>query len=803
MDRIQLRRDTSERWNTINPIPLEGELCFETDTRLRKIGDGTHNYNDLEYLAAENVVQELGDSETATISQNAITEAFKNVFDIPFKHYTINEATFIPVSDIVPSGKVSENTVFCIKIDKQTDISAYHPGGTITRSTYSSGKNYLQYDKEVESLRVGTFEGTLNIDVSILPNQKIIDSFESEEEEGILGQKTAKSIKFLDGQYVYSKTLYEGTTIRLPNEIRAGTLFTIKTNKSFTLQYYNKDDFNNVVYKRYNIPAGSHTIKAICDIQYLRFTAFGNNINISVSTYFADTELLKNQYGIYEVLPEAGNVPISSLGLSKGDHVGITISTSASIFLMQEDMDRIQIVRRGDIGYYEVEITGDNPVLRFTEMSETLLVHINKVTGLRLVDNLQGGLGALSAEQGRVLAVQPHTYAGYTNTYLDSFGKYIKSYRLSQSLSTPYLVRKLSSKDALNNSAGKTFYYDGYIYVLKYSNHLEVGNGESEYLNLAKVSVTNPSDITNIIAFDVDEVLRFSNNTSIKIIKAHEGALFINNNTIKVATLIEFINSDGLLDFQLCSKTFDLALSQVGNTNKCTFGIKGNSYNFSYRDIPNSISEWDVNWVDSVFNAGVTYVNGYYYGFFDFGSTYPGGLGVALVRSADYINWEYILSLPIEWNSYGETAITFSTEKDAFIIATRVWSGTIMCVMDKSFSKLSEVTYFKASLSGSMPSFFKVSNNLYVLIDGTNADMESTARNYYNIIKVNNDDLRSSEFICDTHGYRFGPNTILSVDNNHNIYGCLIGVEMKLCKFNIPEASQEECDEILSKLLLL
>ena len=169
-----------------------------------------------------------------------------------------------------------------------------------------------------------------------------------------------------------------------------------------------------------------------------------------------------------------------------------------------------------------------------------------------------------------------------------------------------------------------------------------------------------------------------------------------------------------------------------------------------------------------------------------------------VTTSATPVSW-----LPIEWNSYGETAITFSTEKDAFIIATRVWSGTIMCVMDKSFSKLSEVTYFKASLSGSMPSFFKVSNNLYVLIDGTNADMESTARNYYNIIKVNNDDLRSSEFICDTHGYRFGPNTILSVDNNHNIYGCLIGVEMKLCKFNIPEASQEECDEILSKLLLL
>lgn len=75
MDRIQLRRDTSERWKTINPIPLEGELCFETDTRLRKIGDGVNRYNTLDYLAAENIVQELGDSETAAVSQKTITEA--------------------------------------------------------------------------------------------------------------------------------------------------------------------------------------------------------------------------------------------------------------------------------------------------------------------------------------------------------------------------------------------------------------------------------------------------------------------------------------------------------------------------------------------------------------------------------------------------------------------------------------------------------------------------------------------------------------------------------------------------------
>lgn len=73
MDRIQLRRDTSERWKQLNPVLLEGEVAFETDTKLRKIGDGTHNYNSLDYLAAENIVQEPGRDKNLVMSQEAVT----------------------------------------------------------------------------------------------------------------------------------------------------------------------------------------------------------------------------------------------------------------------------------------------------------------------------------------------------------------------------------------------------------------------------------------------------------------------------------------------------------------------------------------------------------------------------------------------------------------------------------------------------------------------------------------------------------------------------------------------------------
>lgn len=74
MEKIQFRRDTAANWKKYNPILSEGELGIEMDTKLRKLGDGSTAWNELEYLAAENIVQELGDSKNAVISQKATTE---------------------------------------------------------------------------------------------------------------------------------------------------------------------------------------------------------------------------------------------------------------------------------------------------------------------------------------------------------------------------------------------------------------------------------------------------------------------------------------------------------------------------------------------------------------------------------------------------------------------------------------------------------------------------------------------------------------------------------------------------------
>jgi hypothetical protein len=48
--RIRLRRDTAANWTAANPVLLNGEVGFETDTRKLKLGDGITAWNALLYV---------------------------------------------------------------------------------------------------------------------------------------------------------------------------------------------------------------------------------------------------------------------------------------------------------------------------------------------------------------------------------------------------------------------------------------------------------------------------------------------------------------------------------------------------------------------------------------------------------------------------------------------------------------------------------------------------------------------------------------------------------------------------------
>ena len=79
MTRIQLRRDTAANWAAKNPIPAQGEPCYETDTRKLKIGDGSTKYNNLSYIEGGG---SSGGGTTTTVSDNGIRGDYESRYGI-------------------------------------------------------------------------------------------------------------------------------------------------------------------------------------------------------------------------------------------------------------------------------------------------------------------------------------------------------------------------------------------------------------------------------------------------------------------------------------------------------------------------------------------------------------------------------------------------------------------------------------------------------------------------------------------------------------------------------------------------
>ncbi len=65
---MQQKRGTALQWSTANPILLAGEIGFETDTNLIKIGDGVTNWNNLNYITTPDELQSSGNNYEGMIA---------------------------------------------------------------------------------------------------------------------------------------------------------------------------------------------------------------------------------------------------------------------------------------------------------------------------------------------------------------------------------------------------------------------------------------------------------------------------------------------------------------------------------------------------------------------------------------------------------------------------------------------------------------------------------------------------------------------------------------------------------------
>lgn len=82
--RLQFRRDTRARWLEIDPVLMEGEIGFETDTHNGKVGDGVSTYSELEYnnaIVFESITQILGQSTTLVPSQKLVTDEINLIYE--------------------------------------------------------------------------------------------------------------------------------------------------------------------------------------------------------------------------------------------------------------------------------------------------------------------------------------------------------------------------------------------------------------------------------------------------------------------------------------------------------------------------------------------------------------------------------------------------------------------------------------------------------------------------------------------------------------------------------------------------
>ena len=130
--RIQLRNDTAENWASVDPVLLKGEIGIELDTRKIKVGDGTTNWEALQYLSDDIVIAETDPTETDSqydLGELWLNQAVGKVFLLIAKTDTAAVWTNIATADelaIVAEAEVAQK----LKTPRKIEIAGDAEGTT-------------------------------------------------------------------------------------------------------------------------------------------------------------------------------------------------------------------------------------------------------------------------------------------------------------------------------------------------------------------------------------------------------------------------------------------------------------------------------------------------------------------------------------------------------------------------------------------------------------------------------------------------------------------------------------------------
>ena len=91
--RIQLRRDTSGNWASVNPTLAAGEFGFENDTSKAKIGDGSTAWNALNYVIIPGITNAISNIHEDLSPELAAALAANNQNITAVNNYTGNDVT--------------------------------------------------------------------------------------------------------------------------------------------------------------------------------------------------------------------------------------------------------------------------------------------------------------------------------------------------------------------------------------------------------------------------------------------------------------------------------------------------------------------------------------------------------------------------------------------------------------------------------------------------------------------------------------------------------------------------------------